>query len=226
MPARANSTHAGGLSQLKGSSLSGSAQGASATSPTSPCACCRPAAVRVEWVAHAPQVRLDLDLAAQLVLNASLAQLALVEHLQGDNKVRLLLTRQVDLAEFAVAERLANVKVVERPCPRLLARIALRTSQQARSRLNKSDICCDRARHAVLSAAFCNGASACCAWRGGVAQCLTAGPRRQDPGPGRSERRAGSAHLRALRPPSGVAAVACESAHRRLLRAVLLAGLG
>ena len=58
---------------------------------------------------------MDLDLPSQLVLDARLAQLALVEHLERDDKVRLLLAGEVDLAKLAVAERLANVKVGERP---------------------------------------------------------------------------------------------------------------
>jgi hypothetical protein len=60
-------------------------------------------------------VRLDLNFAAQLVLDTSLAQLALVEHLECDNEVRLLLAREVDLSELAVSERLADVEVGERP---------------------------------------------------------------------------------------------------------------
>ena len=64
---------------------------------------------------RAPQMRLDLDLAAQLVLDVRLAQLALVQHFERDDEVGLLLARQVHLAKLAIAQRLANVKVVERP---------------------------------------------------------------------------------------------------------------
>ena len=63
----------------------------------------------------APQVSLDLNLPAKLVLHPCLRQLTLEEHLQRDDEVRLLLAREVDLAELAVAERLADVEVIERP---------------------------------------------------------------------------------------------------------------
>eukprot|EP00966_Prymnesium_polylepis_P122942 2842567-Prymnesium_polylepis.2 len=65
--------------------------------------------------ARTPQVRLDLNLTAQLMLDACLAQLRLVQHLQRDDEVRLLLARQVDLAKLPVAERLADVEVAQRP---------------------------------------------------------------------------------------------------------------
>ena len=66
-------------------------------------------------------MRLDLDLPAQLVLDARLAQLVLEEHLERNDEVRLLLARQVDLAKLPVPQRLADIKVSERPlAPRLL----------------------------------------------------------------------------------------------------------
>ena len=74
---------------------------------------------------------LDLDLATQLVLDPGLAQLALVEHLEGDNEMRLLLAREVDLPKFAVAQRLADVEVAQRPLAKWLllcvARVTLHT---------------------------------------------------------------------------------------------------
>lgn len=76
---------------------------------------------------------LDLDLPSQLVLDARLAQLRLVEHLERDDEVRLLLARQVDFAKLAVAERLADVEVTERPLAQLLLlrAVALRTGWAA-----------------------------------------------------------------------------------------------
>ena len=60
-------------------------------------------------------MRLDLDLPSQLVLDARLAQLVLEEHLERNDEVRLLLARQVDLAKLPVPQRLADIKVSERP---------------------------------------------------------------------------------------------------------------
>ena len=60
-------------------------------------------------------MRLDLDLPAQLVLDARLAQLVLEEDLERHDEVRLLLASEVDLAKLPVPQRLADVKVTERP---------------------------------------------------------------------------------------------------------------
>lgn len=64
---------------------------------------------------HTPQVRLDFDLAAQLVLNTGLLQLRLEEHLQCHDVLGSLLPRQVDVAELAPPERLADIEVTELP---------------------------------------------------------------------------------------------------------------
>lgn len=77
-------------------------------------------------------MRLDLDLPSQLVLDARLAQLVLEEHLERNDEVRLLLARQVDLAKLPVPQRLADIKVSERPlAPRLLGFGLARRSVQA-----------------------------------------------------------------------------------------------
>ena len=75
----------------------------------------------------APQVGLDLDLAADLLLDLVVDNLALVEALEGEDVAARFGERltghddlflgadHVDAAELALAERLANLKVVERP---------------------------------------------------------------------------------------------------------------
>ena len=79
-------------------------------------------------------MRLDLDLPSQLVLDARLAQLVLEEHLERNDEVRLLLARQVDLAKLPVPQRLADIKVSERPlAPRLLGFGLARHSVQAQN---------------------------------------------------------------------------------------------
>lgn len=64
-----------------------------------------------------PQVRLDLNLPPQLVLHVALAQLRLVQHLERHDVAAGLFARQVDVAKLALAQRPANVKVVEPPRP-------------------------------------------------------------------------------------------------------------
>jgi len=68
-----------------------------------------------ERATDSPQVRLDLDLATQLVLDAGLLQLRLEQDLDGDDELARLLARQIHAAELARAERLADVEVVDRP---------------------------------------------------------------------------------------------------------------
>ena len=63
----------------------------------------------------APQVRLDLDLAPQLVFQVALLQLRLEEHLERHHELALLLARQVHVAELAAAQRPADLEVVQRP---------------------------------------------------------------------------------------------------------------
>ena len=60
------------------------------------------------------EVRLDLDLASQLVLDAVLLELRLAQHFQRDDVLVALRPREVDAAELAVAERAADLEVVER----------------------------------------------------------------------------------------------------------------
>ena len=60
------------------------------------------------------EVRLDLDLASQLVLDAVLLELRLAQHFQRDDVLVALRAREVDAAELAVAERAADLEVVER----------------------------------------------------------------------------------------------------------------
>ena len=62
-----------------------------------------------------PEVRLDLDLAPQLVLDARRPQLALEEDLERDDKAARALAGEVDGAELALAQGPADVKVGEGP---------------------------------------------------------------------------------------------------------------
>lgn len=59
------------------------------------------------------EMRLDLNLSPQLVLHVRLLQLVLEQHLQRHDVLAALLTRQVDVAELAAAQRLAYVKVAQ-----------------------------------------------------------------------------------------------------------------
>ena len=61
------------------------------------------------------QVGLDLDLAAELVLDAGLEQLGLLQDLESNDVLGTLLASQVDGTELAAAEGLADLKVVEGP---------------------------------------------------------------------------------------------------------------
>ena len=61
------------------------------------------------------EVALYLDLSAQLMLHVGLQQLLLVQHLERDNKLGLLLPREVYMPELAPAEWLADLEIVDRP---------------------------------------------------------------------------------------------------------------
>ena len=57
------------------------------------------------------EMRLDLYLSPQLVLYTRLGQLRLEQHLERHDVVRFLLAGEVDVAELAAAQGLADVKV-------------------------------------------------------------------------------------------------------------------
>ena len=79
-----------------------------------------------------PQVSLDLNLTAQLMLDRGLAQLALVQHLQSNDEMRLLFTSQINLSELTIAQRLANIKITEGPLVRCcFFHISIRLRTQA-----------------------------------------------------------------------------------------------
>ena len=61
------------------------------------------------------QVGLDLDLTAELVLDAGLEQLGLLQDLERNDVFGTFLASQVDGTELAAAEGLADLKVVEGP---------------------------------------------------------------------------------------------------------------
>ena len=66
-----------------------------------------------------PEVLLDFNLAADLLLHAGLDDLGLVETLEGEDVVWLDLgADHVDPTKFALAERAADVKVGEVPFSR------------------------------------------------------------------------------------------------------------
>jgi len=60
-----------------------------------------------------PQVRLNLDLSAKLMLHVRLLELVLEEHLQRDNVLASLLAREVDVPKLAPTERFADVEVAQ-----------------------------------------------------------------------------------------------------------------
>jgi len=60
------------------------------------------------------KVTLDLNLATQLVLDAGLEELRLLEDFEGDNVFRGLLTGEVNRAELAAPEGLADLRVCVR----------------------------------------------------------------------------------------------------------------
>ncbi len=62
-----------------------------------------------------PQVGLDLDLSSQLMLHIGLQQLLLLDDLQRNNKLTSALASEIDSAEFAAAERLADLEVTKGP---------------------------------------------------------------------------------------------------------------
>lgn len=59
------------------------------------------------------QMRLDLDLSAELVLDVRLLQLILEQNLERDDVLALLLARQVDVTELAAPERLTDVEIAQ-----------------------------------------------------------------------------------------------------------------
>ena len=61
------------------------------------------------------EVGLDLDLAAELVLDAGLEKLGLLQDLERNDVLGTFLASQVDGTELAAAEGLADLKVVEGP---------------------------------------------------------------------------------------------------------------
>lgn len=62
-------------------------------------------------------MRLNFDLATQLVLDAGLEELFFEEDFESDDELALLLARQVDVAELALAQGLAYFKVLNGPSP-------------------------------------------------------------------------------------------------------------
>ena len=60
-------------------------------------------------------MRLNLDLAAQLMLNACFLQLRLEENLQSHDVLGRFLTSQVHISKLATPERFANVEIAELP---------------------------------------------------------------------------------------------------------------
>mmetsp|Transcript_19211 Transcript_19211/g.42037 ORF Transcript_19211/g.42037 Transcript_19211/m.42037 type:complete len:275 (-) Transcript_19211:155-979(-) len=62
-----------------------------------------------------PEVRLDLNLATQLMLDVTLLQLGLEKNLESHDVLALLLTSEVNVAELPPSQRLAYVKVHEAP---------------------------------------------------------------------------------------------------------------
>ena len=59
------------------------------------------------------QMRLDLDLSTELVLDVRLLQLILEQNLERDDVLALLLARQVDVTELAAPERLTDVEIAQ-----------------------------------------------------------------------------------------------------------------
>lgn len=60
-------------------------------------------------------MRLNFDLTTKLVLHTRLQELLFEEDLEGNDELALLLSRQVDVAELPLAQRLSNLKVLDRP---------------------------------------------------------------------------------------------------------------
>ena len=59
------------------------------------------------------QMRLDLDLSTELVLDVRLLQLILEQNLERDDVLALLLARQVDVTELTAPERLTDVEIAQ-----------------------------------------------------------------------------------------------------------------
>ncbi len=61
------------------------------------------------------EVRLNLNFSPELVLNIRFEKLLFIKNFEGNYKLRLLLSRQVDMSELASAKWFSNFKVVNRP---------------------------------------------------------------------------------------------------------------
>ena len=61
------------------------------------------------------EVRLDLDLPAELVLHPSLEELGLLQDLEGDNIVGGFLPRKVHSPKLSPSQRLADLKIIQTP---------------------------------------------------------------------------------------------------------------
>ena len=62
-----------------------------------------------------PEMTLDLDLSAKLVLNFGLDQLLLVKHFQSNNEFGSFLSSEIDVAKLAPAHWLPDFKIINRP---------------------------------------------------------------------------------------------------------------
>ena len=60
-------------------------------------------------------MRLNLNLPPELVLEVALLQLGLEQHFQGHNKFGFLLSRQIYITKFALAQWPANLKIFKSP---------------------------------------------------------------------------------------------------------------
>ena len=62
-----------------------------------------------------PELGLDLNLTAELVLNGGFLELGLVENLETDDELRLLLPCKVDASKLSGSEWSTNLEVVKAP---------------------------------------------------------------------------------------------------------------
>ena len=65
------------------------------------------------------QMRLDLDLAPELVLDVALLQLVLEEHLERHDELAVLLPGKVDVAKLAAPQGAPDIEVAQGPAPLL-----------------------------------------------------------------------------------------------------------
>ena len=79
-----------------------------------------------------PEVRLDLYLAPELVLQVVFLQLCFEEDLEGNHELALLLTGQVDITELAPSQGTSDFKIVQSP-PRQHSKLQ---SEQSNSSAN------------------------------------------------------------------------------------------